>query len=136
MNKIKIPSIRYNILSPIDFLYYVEKHKEKFRYYCEVIITVDGDIMLPFYMGHIELLWELAKTLIPGVTDKEYMNNGLFELLTLTKAICVSYDYQIIIDDFYSDIQKDVYNLLVTNSLIAPNLKRAKPKKFEFWRKP
>lgn len=126
MNAI-IENKRYTILSAIDFLYYVETHKFKFINYCELVISREGDILLPFNIGHLDLLWELAKTILGKISEYQYMNNSLYELLTLTKAIAVSYEYQLISDDFYSEEQKQVYNLLVANKLIKDNLLRANP---------
>ena len=112
---------KWVLLSPGAFFCYYSTHKEKFRFYCEVVITRDGQICLPIQCGHGDILRDLCKEIDPE-TEKD-PRSGLYELLTVTRAITVSYMNQISADDFYSKEQEDTYNLLVHLGLILKNLK-------------
>ena len=114
-------SKRWILLSPGAFFCYYETHKEKFRFYCEVVITRDGQICLPLHCGHTEILRDLCREIDPELEAD--IGSGLYELLTVTRAISVSYMNQISADDFYSKEQEDTYNLLVHLGLILKNLK-------------
>lgn len=112
---------KWVLLSPGAFFCYYETHKEKFRFYCEVVITRDGQICLPLHCGHTEILRDLCREIDPELEAD--IGSGLYELLTVTRAISVSYMNQISADDFYSKEQEDTYNLLVHLGLILKNLK-------------
>ena len=116
---------KWVLLSPGAFFCYYSTHKEKFRFYCEVVITRDGQICLPIQCGHGDILRDLCKEIDPE-TEKD-PRSGLYELLTVTRAITVSYMNQIMVEDFYSKEQKDVYDFLVSLNLILRNLKISKP---------
>lgn len=116
---------KWVLLSPGAFFCYYSTHKEKFRFYCEVVITRDGQICLPISCGHGDILRDLCKEIDPE-TEKD-PRSGLYELLTVTRAITVSYMNQIMVEDFYSKEQKDVYDFLVSINLILRNLKISKP---------
>lgn len=116
---------KWVLLSPGSFFCYYSTHKEKFRFYCEVVITRDGQICLPIRCGHGDILRDLCKEIDPE-TEKD-PRSGLYELLTVTRAITVSYMNQIMVEDFYSKEQKDAYDFLVSLNLILRNLKISKP---------
>lgn len=116
---------RWILLSPGAFFCYYETHKEKFRFYCEVVITRDGKICLPIRCGHGDILRDLCKEIDPE-TEKD-PRSGLYELLTVTRAITVSYMNQIMVEDFYCKEQKDTYDFLLSLNLILRNLKISKP---------
>ena len=116
---------KWVLLSPGAFFCYYSTHKEKFRFYCEVAITRDGQICLPIQCGHGDILRDLCKEIEPE-TEKD-PRSGLYELLTVTRAITVSYMNQIMVEDFYSKEQKDAYDFLVSLNLILRNLKISKP---------
>lgn len=116
---------KWILLSPGAFFCYYSTHKEKFRFYCEVVITRDGQICLPIQCGHGDILRDLCKEIDPE-TEKD-PRSGLYELLTVTRAITVSYMNQIMVEDFYSEEQKYSYDFLVSLNLILRNLKISKP---------
>ena len=116
---------KWVLLSPGAFFCYYSTHKEKFRFYCEVVITRDGQICLPIQCGHGDILRDLCKEIDPE-TEKD-PRSGLYELLTVTRAITVSYMNQIMVEDFYSEEQKYSYDFLVSLNLILRNLKISKP---------
>ena len=90
------------------------------KYYCELVITRDGKICLPISCGHEEILRNLCKEIDPE-TEKD-PRSGLYELLTATRAIRVSYLGQTMVEDFYCKIQKHAYDTLVSLNLIQKNL--------------
>ena len=118
-------SKRWMLLSVGAFFCYYSTHKEKFRFYCEIVITRDGQICLPISCGHGEILRDLCKEIDPE-TEKD-PRSGLYELLTATRAITVSYMNQIMVEDFYSKEQKDAYDFLVSLNLIQKNMLISKP---------
>ena len=116
---------KWVLLSPGAFFCYYETNKEKFRFYCEVVITRDGQICLPISCGHGDILRDLCKEIDPE-TEKD-PRSGLYELLTVTRAITVSYMNQIMVEDFYSEEQKYAYDFLVSLNLILKNMFISKP---------
>ena len=116
---------KWVLLSPGAFFCYYSTHKEKFRFYCEVVITRDGQICLPIQCGHGDILRDLCKEIDPE-TEKD-PRSGLYELLTVTRAITVSYMNQIMVEDFYSEEQKYTYDFLVSLNLILKNMFISKP---------
>ena len=116
---------KWVLLSPGAFFCYYETNKEKFRFYCEVVITRDGQICLPIQCGHGDILRDLCKEIDPE-TEKD-PRSGLYELLTVTRAITVSYMNQIMVEDFYSEEQKYTYDFLVSLNLILKNMFISKP---------
>lgn len=116
---------KWVLLSPGAFFCYYSTHKEKFRFYCEVVITRDGQICLPIQCGHGDILRDLCKEIDPE-TEKD-PRSGLYELLTVTRAITVSYMNQIMVEDFYSEEQKYAYDFLVSLNLILKNMLISKP---------
>lgn len=116
---------KWVLLSPGAFFCYYSTHKEKFRFYCEVVITRDGQICLPIQCGHGDILRDLCKEIDPE-TEKD-PRSGLYELLTVTRAITVSYMNQIMVEDFYSEEQKYTYDFLVSLNLILKNMLISKP---------
>lgn len=116
---------KWVLLSPGAFFCYYETNKEKFRFYCEVVITRDGQICLPISCGHGDILRDLCKEIDPE-TEKD-PRSGLYELLTVTRAITVSYMNQIMVEDFYSEEQKYTYDFLVSLNLILKNMFISKP---------
>ena len=116
---------KWILLSPGAFFCYYSTHKEKFRFYCEVVITRDGQICLPIQCGHGDILRDLCKEIDPE-TEKD-PRSGLYELLTVTRAITVSYMNQIMVEDFYSEEQKYTYDFLVSLNLILKNMFISKP---------
>ena len=116
---------KWVLLSPGAFFCYYETNKEKFRFYCEVVITRDGQICLPIQCGHGDILRDLCKEIDPE-TEKD-PRSGLYELLTVTRAITVSYMNQIMVEDFYSEEQKYTYDFLVSLNLILKNMLISKP---------
>ena len=118
-------SKRCMLLSVNSFYLYYLTHKDKFRFYCEVVITRDGMICLPLQCGHTEILRDLCKEIDPK-TEAD-VRSGLYELLTSTRAITVSYLNQIIVEDFYSKEQKYAYDVLVDSHLILRNIHISRP---------
>lgn len=113
------------LLSPGAFWCYYNIHKDKFRFYCEVVITRDGNICLPIQCGHVQILRDLCKEIDPN-TEAD-IRSGLYELLTATRAITVSYMNQIMVEDFYSMEQKYAYDFLASLNLIQKNMFISKP---------
>lgn len=118
-------SKRWMLLSVGAFFCYWETHRYKFKFYCEVVITRDGQICLPISCGHGGILRDLCKEIDPE-TEKD-PRSGLYELLTATRAITVSYMNQIMVEDFYSKEQKDAYDFLASLDLIQENMLISKP---------
>lgn len=116
---------RWILLSRGSFFCYYSTHKEKFRFYCEVVITRDGQICLPIQCGHGDMLRDLCKEVDSKIIADP--RAGLYELLTATRAITVSYMNQIIVEDFYSVEQEETYEFLVSLGLILRNLKTIEP---------
>ena len=116
---------RWMLLSIGSFLCYYYTHKDRFKYYCELVITRDGQICLPISCGHGDILRGLCKEIDPE-TEKD-PRSGLYELLTATRAITVSYMNQIMVEDFYSKEQKDAYDFLASLNLIQENMLISKP---------
>lgn len=113
------------LLSPGAFFCYYSTHKDKFRFYCEVVITRDGNICLPIQCGHGQILRDLCKEIDPD-TEAD-IRSGLYELLTATRAITVSYMNQVMVEDFYSKKQRESYEFLVNLGLIWRSLKISEP---------
>lgn len=116
---------RWMLLSIGSFLCYYYTHKDRFKYYCELVITRDGQICLPISCGHGGILRDLCKEIDPE-TEKD-PRSGLYELLTATRAITVSYMNQIMVEDFYSKEQKDAYDFLASLNLVQENMLISKP---------
>ena len=116
---------KWVLLSIGSFLCYYHIHKDRFKYYCEVVITRDGQICLPISCGHGEILRDLCKEIDPETEDNP--RSGLYELLTATRAITVSYMNQVMVEDFYCNEQKHAYDTLVSLNLIQKILLISKP---------
>ena len=110
---------RWILLSPGSFFCYYNTHKNNFMKYCEIVITKDGQICMPINTSHKNILMDLIREYTGEYPDDTL---GLPDLVKLSNAVCVSYEYQLLYNDFYSKEQKQAYELLLSLRLIKENI--------------